>query len=113
MDGRQIPSVAAIAFPSAREAGRRIAGVATAGRIVREVSEAGFASAWLSVPAGEAIDAAVMDDVRRLAGSMAIHIGDPPMDEPVAPIPADLLIPSDELPAFLTDDRIEPASAID
>ena len=72
-----MPSVAAIEFPSAREASQRIAGVAVVARIVRELAVAGFASVWLRLPDGEAFDAAAMSDVERLAGHMTLQIGPP------------------------------------
>src|SRR5436190_22906711 len=106
MGGGQFPSVAAIAFPSARAAGRRIAGVAAAARIVRELSEAGFTGVWLRVADGEAIDPAALADVARLAGAMTVGIGDPPAQERVAALPGDCLIPSAAIAAFLTGERI-------
>ena len=89
MDERQIPATAAVRFASGRAADRRVAGVAVAARIVRELAEAGFATAWLAVPAGEAIDAAAMRDVRRLAGAMDVRIGEPPADAQVVVVSPD------------------------
>lgn len=86
MNGGQTLSLAAVAFASAREAERRVAGVAVAGRIVYELAQAGFTVAWLKIPAAEAIDAAAMADVHRLAGSMAVRIGEPPAGEAVATV---------------------------
>jgi 1L-myo-inositol 1-phosphate cytidylyltransferase / CDP-L-myo-inositol myo-inositolphosphotransferase len=109
----QVPSVAAIAFPSARAAARRVAGVAAAARIVRELSEAGFSGVWIRVADGGAIDAAALDDVARLAGSMVVGIGEPPAHEPVAVMPGGRLIPSEAIAAFLAGDRIGGGTAID
>ena len=89
MDQGQIPAAAAVRFASGREADRRVAGVAVAGRIVRELAESGFATAWLAVPAGEAIDASAMNDVRRLAGKMDVWIGEPPANTQAVIVPPD------------------------
>ena len=65
---------ALIEFDSGRAASRRIAGVAAAGRIVRELADAGFTDACLLLPAGEHLSAAAVADLDRLAGSMKIEI---------------------------------------
>ena len=89
-------------FAGAGAANRRIAGVAAVARIVRELSEAGFAETRLELPPGEAIEAAAMNDVRRLAGAMAVRIAEPePPDEDHWPMPTDRLIPADVIPAFV------------
>jgi CDP-L-myo-inositol myo-inositolphosphotransferase len=113
MDGGQFPSQATVAFHSARQAGRRIAGVAAAARIVRELSKAGFAGAWLRVPASEALDAATMGDIGRLAGTMRVQIGEPPAGTPVVAMPGDRLIPAEAIPEFLASDLKVLPSAID
>jgi len=101
MDVGPIPSVAAVEFPSAGAAARRVAGVAAAARIVRELAEAGFAAAWVSLPEGETIDAATKADLDRLAGALEVRIGKPPAGEPAAILPFDQLVPARAIPAFL------------
>lgn len=66
---------ALVTFDSGRSASRRIAGVAAAARIVRELAEAGFAQAWLVLPEGERLSASALEDVGRLAGSLKVEIG--------------------------------------
>lgn len=104
MDGRQTLSVAEVAFASAGAAARRIAGVSAAARIVRELAEAGFTSAWLVLPAGEAFDRRTWNDVQRLAGAMEVRIGEPPAGESRAVLPGDRLVPAPSIPAFLAGD---------
>lgn len=67
---------ALVNFGSARAASRRVAGVAAAARIVRELAEAGFAEARLLLPPGERLSAAAAEDVERLAGSMRVEVAD-------------------------------------
>jgi CDP-L-myo-inositol myo-inositolphosphotransferase len=105
MEGGESPLAAEVVFPSADAAGRRVAGVAAAARIVRELSEAGFTCAWLRVPGGQAIDARALADVRRLAGPMTVRWGPPPANEPVAVMPGELLIPAGSIAGFLTGNR--------
>lgn len=111
MDGEQALSVVEVTFASARAASRRIAGVAAAGRIVRELAEAGFASAWLVLPAGDALDRPAMADVRRLAGQMKVRIGMAPADR--VTLPGDQLIPAALIRAFLAEDMAVHPSIID
>jgi 1L-myo-inositol 1-phosphate cytidylyltransferase / CDP-L-myo-inositol myo-inositolphosphotransferase len=113
MDGGQIPSVAVVAFASASAAARRVAGVAVAARIVRELAEAGFASARLVLPAGDTLGTAAMNDVRRLAGAMEVRIGEPPAGEEPASLPGDRLIPAQMIAAFLAGDPATNPMAVD
>jgi phosphatidylglycerophosphate synthase len=113
MDGGQALSVAEVTFASSRAASRRIAGVAAAGRIVRELAEAGFASAWLVLPAGNALGRAAMADVRRLAGSMQVRIGEAPVDRERITMSGDRLVPAPLIRAFLAEDRAVHPSVID
>jgi 1L-myo-inositol 1-phosphate cytidylyltransferase / CDP-L-myo-inositol myo-inositolphosphotransferase len=83
---------ALVAFESGALAGRRIAGVAAAARIVREIAEAGFDAAWLALPPGQDLDAAAGADVRRLAGTMPVRIV-----AADAPVGATLRLPADRL----------------
>jgi CDP-L-myo-inositol myo-inositolphosphotransferase len=76
MGSGQAAKSALVNFDSSGAASRRFAGVAAAGRIVRELAEAGFAEARLLIPAGERLSAAAMGDVERLAGAMRIDILD-------------------------------------
>lgn len=110
MKGGQFPSGVSIVFPSAREAERRIAGVAAAARIVRELAEAGCAEVWLAVRSGEPIGSAAMDDVHRLAGPMTVRVGPAPAD--AVAVPGHQLIPSSAIAAFLAGERT-PAGSID
>jgi 1L-myo-inositol 1-phosphate cytidylyltransferase / CDP-L-myo-inositol myo-inositolphosphotransferase len=96
----QFPTVAAITFASAREAGRRVAGVSVAGRIVRELAEAGFVATWIDIDDEARLDTKAMDDVRRLAGPMTVHFAEPPGDAGVAHVPPDRLIPAGAIAAF-------------
>jgi phosphatidylglycerophosphate synthase len=102
--GRSVAGTAVVTFGSAREAGRRVAGVAAAGRIVRELAKAGVSEAWLVLPRDEALGRAAQDDVRRLRGPMIVHChaGDPP---------AALKGRGDEV-MFLAGNRLLPAEAI-
>ncbi len=77
MTSGPFPSIAAVAFGDAAEADRRVAGVAVAGRIVRELAESGFTEAWLTLPEGQALRTRTMADVNRLAGPMTVRIGEP------------------------------------
>jgi CDP-L-myo-inositol myo-inositolphosphotransferase len=111
MEGVPFPAEAEIGFASARQAGRRIAGVAAAARIIRELAEAGFASAWLVLPGGETLDRRAKADVRRLAGRMEVREGEPPSGLDRARLPGDRLIPAQSIAAYLAGER--PASVID
>jgi 1L-myo-inositol 1-phosphate cytidylyltransferase / CDP-L-myo-inositol myo-inositolphosphotransferase len=66
-------SGAAVAFERADEADLRVAGVAAAARIVRELAEGGARRIQLSVPGG-GLAAATMADIRRLAPKTAVEI---------------------------------------
>jgi CDP-L-myo-inositol myo-inositolphosphotransferase len=89
---------ALVSFESGEAASRRIAGVAAAARIVRELSEAGFEEARLLLPAGCRLSEAAAADVDRLAGSMRIATcsGGPEtgQSETVVRLPGDRLIPA-------------------
>lgn len=91
--GRNGESQAAVvAFADGREAGRRVAGLAAAARIVRALAEAGHAEVRLAFPAGHSPSARLLEEVRRLAGPMrvGIAVGEPPGDG--------LVFPGDRLP---------------
>ena len=111
MGSALIPSAAEVSFTSARCAGRRIAGVPAAARIVRELAEAGFASVSLVLPEGETLDRSTRVEVRRLAGRMEVREGETGSDTDRARLPGDRLIPAGSIAAFLTGEQ--PASAID
>src|SRR5688572_17221423 len=99
------PARAIVTFAKAGEAGRRIAGVAAAGRIVRELAEAGFAEARLRLPAGDRLGATAMEGVRRLAGSMKVEIGSrDSAGGPESPAGEDVLL--------LSGDRLLPAAIL-
>ncbi|HEY6814666.1 MAG TPA: CDP-alcohol phosphatidyltransferase family protein [Croceibacterium sp.] len=109
MDIGSHPSAVA-AFSGARAANQRLAGVSAAGRIVREVAEAGFAQAWLDLPVGEVLDAAAMADVQRLAGAMPVRFGRPPAGERALELSGDHLIPA---AALRQPDRLGATDSID
>ena len=89
---------ALVSFESGDSASRRVAGVAAAARIVRELSKAGFEEARLLLPAGSRLSEAAAADVDRLAGSMRIATctGGPEAGrgEAVFRLPGDRLIPA-------------------
>src|SRR5688572_28991483 len=107
-----LPSVV-VAFDSVREACRRIAGVSAAGRIVRELAEAGLAVAWLDLPAGETLDAAATADVRRLAGTMEVRNGRPRSGESFVELPGDRLIGATAVGAVARGDPTAFENALD
>jgi CDP-L-myo-inositol myo-inositolphosphotransferase len=73
----RIPAKRAIVrFERAGEAGRRVAGIAAAARIVRDLAKAGVAEAWLALPPGDRLDAAAMADLDRLAGTIEVRLGE-------------------------------------
>lgn len=106
MDSREIQS-AVVVFASARAAGRRIAGVPAVARIVRELSEAGFATAWIDLPAGAPID----DDVARLAGSMEVRFGRP--EAPTLELSGSRLVSASALRALATGESAPLDDALD
>jgi CDP-L-myo-inositol myo-inositolphosphotransferase len=110
-----IPATAVVMFGSAHDADRRLAGVTAAGRIVRELSEAGFSTAWLAVPRGQAIGDAAREDIVRLAGPMTVRFGEPGAAADVARLPGDRLIPAAMMAAYLHGERgaLEGAIALD
>ncbi len=61
-------------FASAAEADRRIAGVAAAGRIVKNLADGGHRDAWLAIGDRARLARATLDDVDRLRGVMAVRI---------------------------------------
>ncbi len=88
---------ALVTFDNGRSASRRIAGVTAAGRIVRELAEAGFTQAWLVLPEGERLSASALEDVSRLSGSLKVEIGTgatAAADQSVLRLRGDRLIPA-------------------
>ena len=84
---------AIVTFASGAAASRRVAGVAAAARIVRELAEAGFARAWLVLPSGDRLSEAAAADVRRLAGALdARETHDAPAEPDAVHVPGDRLI---------------------
>jgi len=113
MDCGQALTAAEVTFASARAASRRIAGVAAAGRIVRELAEAGFTTAWLVLPSGDTLDRSAMVDIRRLAGQMDVRLGKAPADRYSVALPGDRLIPAPLIRKFLAGDLAAGPSIID
>lgn len=66
--------VATIRFARPGAAGRRIAGIAAAARILREVEAAGFAEARLELPAGERLGPRALADIERVAGALKVEL---------------------------------------
>lgn len=89
--------IALVDFASATQAGRRVAGVAAAARIVRELAEAGFAEARLVLPAGEALDAVAWRDAQRLAGAMRLEPASSGLESIIRPGAEILRVPGDRL----------------
>ena len=65
-----------VTFASAGEAGRRVAGVAAAARIVRTLALAGHDRIWLAVPGGGPLPAKAQEDVRRLSEGATVDLVD-------------------------------------
>jgi CDP-L-myo-inositol myo-inositolphosphotransferase len=83
--GRQV-----VAFASAREADRRVAGVAAAARVVHDLAEAGVAEAWLTLGPDAMLAPATVADIERLRGAMpvmAVRSGDAPAGLATTPAP--------------------------
>lgn len=77
MDSGSNARMAAVTFSSAYEAQRRVAGIAAAARVVRELADAGFGEVHLILPDGETLDERTWRDLRRVGGSMKIDIAHP------------------------------------
>ncbi|MBV9883939.1 MAG: CDP-alcohol phosphatidyltransferase family protein [Sphingomonadaceae bacterium] len=79
----------AIAFAAAREADRRIAGVAAAARAVHGLAEAGVRETWLIIGDERPLAPATLADIARLRGASAVHVvapaGAPPELEKLPP----------------------------
>jgi CDP-L-myo-inositol myo-inositolphosphotransferase len=88
-----VTRTAIVTFESGATASRRVAGVAAAARIVRELAEAGFARAWLILPEGDRLSEAAAEDVRRLAGKLDARQADrAPADAEAIHVPGNRLI---------------------
>jgi CDP-L-myo-inositol myo-inositolphosphotransferase len=104
---KSMPDIAVISFADAAAAGRPIAGVAAAARIVREVAEAGVAEAWLTIGGGDELPAEAMEDIERLSGTTRVGIARDGAPEPlswsaasVLRLPGGWLIPAEVLARF-------------
>ena len=71
---KSAPPPAIVSFATADQASRRIAGVAAAARVARQLVEAGEGPIWLIVP--EPLTQAAMADLDRLVGSHIVRIAD-------------------------------------
>ena len=90
---RDFIRTAIVTFASGAAASRRVAGVAAAARIVRELAEAGFARAWLVLPSGDRLSEGAAEDVRRLSGALdARETHEAPADPEATHLPGDRLI---------------------
>lgn len=67
----------AIAFASAAEGDRRVAGVSLAGRMVRALVDAGRIEIWLQIGDSRPLAAATRDDIARLRGEARVEIAGP------------------------------------
>lgn len=85
------PRRAVIRFSGARQAERRVAGVAAAGRIVHDLAGQGFGEVRLVLDDGARLGPAATDDVNRLAGRMTVRIanGLPPAEAVELELPGD------------------------
>jgi phosphatidylglycerophosphate synthase len=81
----------AVAFTSGREADRRVAGVAAAARMVRDLAQAGAGETWLTIGDGAPLAPATLEDIARLRGMTEVLIVAPaeaPADLAATPAPA-------------------------
>ncbi|HEV7661262.1 MAG TPA: CDP-alcohol phosphatidyltransferase family protein [Allosphingosinicella sp.] len=79
-----------VAFASARDADRRVAGVAAAARVVHALAAAGVAEAWLTLGPDAALAPSTMTDIERLRGGMrvmAVRAGGAPAGLAATPAP--------------------------
>ena len=102
-----MPGIAAISFADAAAAGRPIAGVAAAARIVRELAEAGMVEAWLEIGGKDTLSSDALEDIERLSGATRVQIVRDGTPEPLARakgnmlrVPGDWLIPAEALARF-------------
>ena len=88
-----------VTFATAQDAERRVAGVAAAARIVRELAAAGFAGAWLALPEAKALGADALRDVDRLRGSMPVDLVEPgiELDGEIVRLSGSRLVPARDL----------------
>jgi len=91
----------AVAFPSAREADRRVAGVAAAARVVHDLAESGAGEIWLTIGDGAVpLAPATLADIERLRAASEVRVvapADAPAD--IVPTPAPSLHAMDILRA--------------
>jgi len=78
--GTRLSGAVVIQFSSSASAAGLVAGLPAAARAVREVALAGLIDCWLQVDSGEGLappplDPGVLDEIARLAGPMAVHVG--------------------------------------
>jgi CDP-L-myo-inositol myo-inositolphosphotransferase len=80
-----------VAFARARDADRRIAGVAAAARVVHDLARAGITEAWLTLGPDAALAPATTADIERLRGAMQVTMartGEAPAEITTTPAPA-------------------------
>lgn len=80
-----------VLFPAARDADRRVAGVAAGARVVHDLAEAGAGEIWLTIGDGAALAPRTLEDIERLRGTAEVPIvapADAPADLPAIPAPA-------------------------
>jgi len=101
---------AMVRFESGGDAGRRIAGLAAAARILRELDIAGARSVWLATGDGAALSAQAKEDVERLAPSLELReVADTRLggaragESGIAILSGDHLIPARALRPLLRD----------
>ena len=77
----------AVAFATARDADRRVAGVAAAARMVQSLAQAGAGETWLTIGDGAPLAPATLEDIERLRGLTEVRIV-APADAPADVVPA-------------------------
>jgi CDP-L-myo-inositol myo-inositolphosphotransferase len=102
MSGAQDTPAVVVVFTSARDAERRVAGIAAIARIAREVAAAGFSQIFLDVGGDKVLGSSALADLRRVAGSADLRIGAPPADAAVVRIPGDRLVSASAIPALVS-----------
>ncbi|MGQ0558349.1 MAG: CDP-alcohol phosphatidyltransferase family protein [Sphingosinicella sp.] len=105
--------IATISFARRGDAGRRIAGVAAAARIVRELAQAGFGEARLALPAGDRLNDQARTDLARLAGAMTVVSVSADTAAKGLELSGELLFPAAALAAMVRGETVGNAIRLD